>query len=1479
MSFFTEKSRKMIFSRSVFIQIAVFTVLVFLTVFAFRPLQQALHRGMTHIRDGLVVRAESVIGREIRYSSIRPSLFGSFDIRNVRILEKEPNDENQPTLSVYRMRISFSLLDLVLRKNTAVRGVQLDRPLINLDSKKDRDIIELFSPVREESPDADSKLFQEIKSHLPARMDFQIINGSFNIQDSIFLYQISGANLELHSDDRRITVNSRLKTDLLLASPLRRPISAGTDVSLSGLFTPDLEEGSATINISTQSGTEQESLIRLNPVSLGLFLNKESLAIRMLREESPLDCYLNYSFINGNMDAGFECLNMVPADLFSLSGRWKAGNRHLNQRVAGSAAFSRNGGVMSYNIDIAGRGPGGSGDSFEIRVSGDENITVIDEFRFSSVPATRQGVENEERLFTGSLGFDGSIAHNPVAPDGVFNFDGFSLTGRENITAEFKVSTRDGEIKISGEDVILGKMTMDIMNISVVTGEEELGFSVNISRFWNTVYGRETQGTISLEAFMAHEPQRLEARLSIDSFSPADMVNFLQPFVRKSVMPAYAMSYLRNASVTTEIFFTTDFKNVMYNTPNFIIAFETRENGPRSIFSLSGTDQFFVLNEGSFINEGRILSYSANADFSNPTDIDFTITANYNDIFWYMNGRLLDRNTLSIHGSHGLHAFISTSNTGAYSGYFEALNITIPIRDNNAYVSFYASIRYDSKDFWTFDVDNLEIRDIAGPAGLGNLRVSGSADQSGLSIPVLHYSDGIGPLFGNVNFSWSGNFSELSGTAGIAEGPERNEHYYLDCSRNDGQFDLLMSVTGMRLDRLTGKMGKTGIDGVLRISQNSPDDFSALLNLNSLYARINEIDFQASAVAKLDADEFTIQNLQLDTAGIKTLMPLLSLSRGGNLFIDDTIIFGRIKEIGLDGLLNMDAKFKPVDSWVDIRHILNSVDGVIHVESFQYADIVSDEPFDILFSNNYGAFSVSGGPKDMLRLQLDRDGNIYAAVAGPSPVRGSAIGSIKDNFIDVHCPDIYVDLGGMWALIPPVKGFALGGGYGNAQVSIRGPLGDPEFFGSARINSARIKIPLFVTQDIRPVPFNVYIEGNEMNFGPVQATVGRGAGTASAWFRFDRWIPNIFSIEISVPRESPIPFGFDITRFAVHGDAAGKLIVAMDNLAFDISGDLLANNAEMGIIAEETGMIINDGSPFSGTKIPFVVNMQITSGPAVEFIWPDTRFPILRANADIGTILHVSADSQAGTYSINSDVRIRSGELFYFERSFYIRSGNLVFRENEQRFNPRLTTRAEVRDRTDEGPVRISLIVDNEPLLSFVPRFESAPSLSQVEIFALLGQNLIGNPDNEASDAMQRAFLTSTADLLAQFVVVRRVERQIRNFLNLDMFSVRTQVLQNAFLNAAMQNPIDRNSRVGNYFNNTTVFGGKYIGADMFIQGMLSMRYDENQLNMGGLRFEPDIGVELQSPFFSIRWDFIPAHPENWWVNDNSITLSKNWTF
>jgi hypothetical protein len=482
----------------------------------------------------------------------------------------------------------------------------------------------------------------------------------------------------------------------------------------------------------------------------------------------------------------------------------------------------------------------------------------------------------------------------------------------------------------------------------------------------------------------------------------------------------------------------------------------------------------------------------------------------------------------------------------------------------------------------------------------------------------------------------------------------------------------------------------------------------------------------------------------------------------------------------------------------------------------------------------------------------------------------------------------------LWAITGDANNnFNIAGGYITGKMNLRGPVWNPEFFGSATGTSFNIHVPEYVSGDIKPIPFYIMAEGYEMTFGPVVTSAGSGGGNVSGWFRFEYWVPRNIGLDINIPRKTPIPYAINIAGFTASGDASGKLeLVSNSNeKIIEIKGNLFMDNTEMGVNAEQITAARNGSESTSANKFAAVIDISITTGPMVEFFWPNKISPLLRVNPEMGTVFLVKSDSQSGQYSLVSDINVRRGELNYLDRNFHIRQGSLVFRESETQFNPRLSARAEIRERAASGPVTISMIIENQPLMDFTPRFESTPSLTQLEINSILGHNL-GNTQGYGSiDQTQRLLLTSSTDLMAQFFsgsevlsqmnFMRQFERTLRNFLKLDMLSIRTRFLQNAVISGTSgfgQFP-DSTNRIGNYFDNTTVFIGKYIGNDMFVQGTLTMKYDENKRSFGGIKFEPDIGIELQSPFFGIRWSFFPNHPENWWVDDNSITLTWRKSF
>jgi hypothetical protein len=1449
-----------------------------------RPVQTALQAGMAYIRGNFIEKLETYTGMEIRYSSIRPTIFGSFDIRNLELIKNE-----NAVLSVSRTRISFSLWELMRRKKTAVRTIEIDRPVLNLDTERDREIIQLLSPNTPDSEKIeDSDFIQTIAEFFPERTDFRIRNCYLNISDGLLAYQVENMNLDIGGNREKLSLNGKFVAEVKHRELFGKAYGVKTEVGLDGVYSPKAQEGEAEIvfsssTISRQADEKnktggtffkplvsavsdggQKTLFNTNPLTVSLNFKDRLLSLNTSGKDTRFNGAFEYNTVTGRMSAGMDCDNFQFSDILKFTDSKRDFNHLLSLPVTGKASFARekNTGVMRYDVDFSGADSSKSGDAFAVRVNGSEKSVTFDEFWFNASPETAKA-----GLFQGKFSIAGKMGIDTLTPSGTIIFDRFSLSGNEYFDAVFNVSSSRKEIAIISKKAAIGKCVLNDAEIFLFPSQKDLGVIFSALR--------ENEGRVGIDASLNYSPMQFDASLALASFSALDLAEVFRPFSKNVLIPPLANLYIYDTIIDAEVFFTTDFKQYVYNAPNISI----KSGSTEGVLSFSGTDRQFSLSEGLFFVDKREFHVSAQVNYSNPQDLIFSLKANYLDFSWNVEGQILDRTTLIIRDPNGLHAYGSVSNTGAMSGYLEGVSFPIPVNGKPVYFNFYITLRYASKDFWTIDVARFEAKDLSSPTGNTNLKITGAADQDGASFRDIVFSDNTGILAGSADFSWDRDFSYIEFLVNMTDGRESGEYYFFDGILKEKHFSLKASVSEMRVDRFLKKSPPVFVNADALISWDSVKSFNADINLKSLYATLRENSIQASAALRFTNDEFTVNDLEFNYANIIAVLPILQVDRIDGIAKARADIQGIVLEKWLNGKIEIDANFMNINSWAEIRDALNSINGSIKADDIWYEG-VQKEPFDVLFANNGGNIKVSGGPGNMLRVELDKEGDFFAGLSAPFPIHASIAGSFKEGLLDAHCNDFFLDMSALWELLPPMPNFGFSGGYITAKLDIRGPILNPEFFGTGRGSSFRMRVPKYISEEIMPIPFNIGFDASEMTFGPVPAMVGKGAGSITGLFIFENWIPDNFTLDIKVPKESPIPYSLNITGFLASGDASGDILLVLDNSTLNIKGDLFANNTEMGMSIDDI-KARGENRLAANSKVDTTVNIVVTTGPVVEFIWPNSSMPILRANPEMGTVLAVTADTLTGQYSLNTDIKIRSGELNYFDRSFYIRQGNLVFRENERQFSPRLTARAEIRDRTDTGPVTISMIIDNEPLLNFVPRFEANPVLTQFEIYALLGQNYYNPGGGENLDATQ-LLITSTADLLGQFIGLRTFERQVRNVLNLDMFSVRTRILQNAFTNAGARlgmSPVDRNNRVGNYFDNTTVSAGKYVGQDMFVQGMFSLSYDENNVNFGGLKLEPDIGIELQSPLFSIRWDFFPYHPENWWVTDNSITLTWSKSF
>jgi hypothetical protein len=1459
-----------------------FLVLAALSLFVLRPLRRTVDERMVALRDYIITRCEEFLGFEIEYAFMGPSPFGSLDIREIRIREApgDPLSSSYPLLSISRIRVSYSLAALLKGDiPSSIRGIYLDKPQISLNARnmeKYRDIMAKLLDGGKKAGGAGET--GDWDALLPRNLVVRIRRGECAIRLEENNVSLRGLSFDTRISDGKINLKGKWAAGLSFNYPYNKNFSAAMAGSLSGEYDLAGNRGNITLNVPSASG----DYFRLRAVNFNILLDREGVEVKKLPDHNPYDFSLNYAFASGRVSGEFRADNFSPRDILVLSGSQREYNRYLALTTTGSASFETGGGErFKYRIDLSGN----MGQNFFL---GPLNYVI-------------NGDGNEKqahfnKLFLGfphgSLDYSGDLEYDPLEPNGTLTVRDFSFSGNGSLNGELTISGSGRRINIFSDNFSVGGVLLSALDVEFTRGKEELGFVVSVLRFRN-VESWEDIGLnkIALSGSLDYKPRELQASLEFDSFFLADILAITSPFGKIPDFPAPVFSVIDDTAITTEIFITTDFSQISYNVPRLVIAYQG-ERELVALISLSGTDRRFEISEGNIAWAGGGLNITGSTDFSNIDDISFLLRASWQEQTYYIEG-LLDQTSLNITGSYGFSVYAGKGPFGGYSAYISFDSLPIAINDQFARFSAFISMQYSSPDSWYVDLNHFEAADLATPVSSSSaLRVSGIINQGGAQFHDLYFDDGRGELWGEANLFWnlSPEMNAPRYYMGNIRMAARNDGEYYDVSGEyaEGKIDLTVQGAQMQLGRVLKNALGAAVSGDGHLEWTSPKDWSAAITVDVLTAQNGDTNLVLSANAAITPDKFSVSDLKAGYGDLEAELPSLTINRLDAGAQTRARIWGTALGRSMEMNLDITSKFMPIDSWFEISRALDSFKGLVRVEHLRFDTLENQEPFELAVSRSPAGFALSGGPRNMIRAALGDDGAFFVNLSQPSPIRGAVTGILSSKTIDAQAPDLYIDMVSLWNIIPSNEIINCAGGFVNASIHIRGPLGDPEFFGFARGNSIRLSVPQYLNAEIGPVPILVTLDGNEMRFGPVNAPCGKGYGEVTGSFRFDRWIPDTLNINIHVLPDTPVPFSFDILGVLAAGNASGTLNIGLENHILKVTGNLTGDDTEITLDIQQIASASGD-QPETDDPLSVITDFTIKTGRKVEFLWPNSNMPILRANAAAGTVIRIDSDSESGRFSMNGDVGLKSGEIFYIQRSFYIRNGTLSFNENEIQFDPRITVRAEIRDRTDDGPVTISMIVDNEPLMSFNARFESSPPLSQIDILSLLGQGLTGESQQEDGKAVNM-MLSSATDILSQFFGLRRVERTVRDLLGLDMFSFRTQVIPNTV--SILGNSTEGIGSFGNFFDNTTVFVGKYLSPDMFVQGMLTMRYNDttgpkeglyrmnnDALVVGQMLLEPDIGIELHSPLFDIRWNITPMHPENLFINDTSFTLTWRFVF
>jgi len=1050
------------------------------------------------------------------------------------------------------------------------------------------------------------------------------------------------------------------------------------------------------------------------------------------------------------------------------------------------------------------------------------------------------------------------------------------------------------------------------LQLTVIPQKESVDFSFEGYDFSHAESGEP--GLVKIDGSYLSDTKYLQAGVSVSNMY-LDSVLGTAAYAAKGQNKALFEKLMPSASpyvFTGDLFMSTDFHSVSYNVPYSIVANTTKDR-EFVVFALDGNNSSFQISRLNLVYGSAAVSMTAMADVIPETgEVFFSNDVTVNDVPYKFTGTV-SNTWIDISGDYGFRASASFNPSPAnvltpyLSGSVRVEELPVALKKyiftTSADVSFFASESEGvSCTISRFEVQEPTGKFIASP----KMSFTGNLNKYGFIIDTFAYSDSLSALDGqgsilwnindslfdsaNVEFTASSLLSQESWSiSGTVTNPDRKA-FSLDALKKDFYFSWQADF-------------KNFISGRLMKGQSSDDalTLSATLNgtLENPYVACN---LERSSVSMLGAPAVfygsaVLEDGVLHLADINAQWLMLKLA---DLNLDYTVstascvasaninaaVMNQTVDIPLD--LRFDTISKSSSSGLPESYLVKLSSENMSGSLFSAPVSVS---FDIL--RTPGRYDIySEGNMTVSGYVLD-DGVLDIRTGPGFPVQAYVAGYMRSDGINLQISDINAELGDFSQLVA-FPFFTVYKGKVSGGFSITGLASDPEFNGTVYISEPDFNLPMIIPDHFKTERMVLSISGSDAVMEPTRFIVADTPVNADLSISFDRW--NFMELAIGVKTDPGVyvPANVDLGDIKVTGQGSPSMKISIMPDHAEVSGRILAKNTNVVIstkviqqaveMAQQMQQAQQDGVFSFNTArqqgYGLYVALDILMGQKVQLLLD----PLLRGVAVPNTELSLRFDMLENKVLINSDITFRGGEIFYLNRNFYMKEGRIVFSDAQDTIDPIITVRAETKERDANGnQVTVVLSARNEPASRFHPMFSAVPAKSENEIMELLGQVISGDSKNFGS------LVVSGGDLLLQSTVMRKVENTLRDLFNFDIFSIRTMVLQNAMKQSLRLNSeSDRTNSVtfGNFFDNSTVYIGKYFSSELYTDALLHWTYDKNRINddttTGGLVFQPEIGLELDSPYVKIRWSIDPdmdSIRNNLWIPTAAVTLSWKFSF
>jgi hypothetical protein len=1411
---------------------------------------------------GLKARIEGLVGLSLSFDSLSPSIVRSASFSGLTI--SAPG--GRTILSARHVRVTYDLLAILRgEKSEVIAGLELSDVQIMLKLPEDEALLSRITNLL--SGGAGVPVPRLVISGRNVAVGLSVLGKG---SASMSARTIEFSTLE---DEPVVSVEGRFSLSPVGFAEISGPLN------LSGSLSRDFSKARLDLALAADSREFSLSTQRFE-----LVYGDGRLSLTKVKDRAPLDAVALIDFGAGSSSISLYLDGYVPSRSLRLSGRYASLMPWLDMPYSGSLLLRAPGtdvSRISYEVKLSGYLPArlfGRGQTparAELALHGDRYVAEVEK---AEVERGRD-----------RIGYSGSLRFADLAPDGVVDIHLSLLDGAlDAVAAQVRLVGQNGEYAAMADKVELDGVVFKDFSLSAMRKGSQADFNLSFrppestdpapdlpsARFSGEAGTSSGLPLLRCEgnvSFGGGAPN-LELSLDLEAIDLGPCRSLLAALIDSPE----AASLLAGLKLGGSLFATSDFKRLSWSATDLTVVSRSLP-GTYALLSLSGTATSLTVKRALVSAWGYSVEGSGEVDFPEEGKVDFEAKLALKDIPYTLKGSISGQ-SLTITGDYDLKLSARASGADTYVS-AAVRSLPLPVGGGLFLATLDSNGRFATMKDWALSVAKLELV----PTGerfesLPKVELEGDFGPSAADISSLRVEDRYSALSGKAKlaYSLSNPFSaQLSVDMSAVNGPQAEggtESYKMDISysgdRLAGNADFLASPLA-RLGKLpfegsvdghatlSGTLSEPSVGFSLKLRDGRYLDQSLIVAGSGSYGgKILELHDVSAAYQGQSISGGSAQFSFADASA--SLSTVFAGNIGGERFTCSIAATGSSTKSG-------DGK---------IDEMLRSYEAEGTLKGLSFGSVSVDSwPFSI--HADATTLTIIGGPVKELSLRYSTGGQFSASLQKPLPVVAEVSGLFDGRNIDLSVRGIAFDLSLFSPLIPPdiVK---IESGRASGGFHAMGLASDPDLTGEIDLEGLEVRVPGWLSDPVGPFKASIVSTGRKVSVQVPSAPVGKGAVALACQATFDHWLPSGLTASARSLGHTTVRLDSTIVGIRATGDATA-------DVSFALQGDIVAINADVGI---ERGTIIVNPDILTSTQpdtsrpdIYIAVESNVHFGRGVEVFYPSTSFPIVSGYSDPSSSLYIRYDQSTEDFSMKGTVVLRGGEVFYIERNFFLKNGMLVFNETGDRFDPHVTALAELRDRNDDGPVLITLKADNVPLSSFKPSLSSDPPMTEAQIAAMMGQNLLGASAENSFD-VRKASINLGSEFIP-FTVTRTFENKMRQIMGLDMFYARSQFLQNWLVDISEQSQVTPSNALGRYFDQTELYAGKYLTDSIFAHATLSLSkdplVDSNTLILNSeLGMDLEFGVDLDTPFGLVQWSVTPVTPEleNLLISDQSLSLT-----